>query len=338
VKRLFTMVLIAALAFSLFAGCSNASAGETTAPSEAPLITEPTQSPEEEKVLKIMIIGNSHSNDTFWLLHNVFADQMPDQEVVLGIMYYSGCTVSKHVQFAAAKQKVYEYHCNIDGVWNTAKSVSLDTGLSDQAWDIVVFQGGRGDTENQYNLTGRRALEQIVKNHVAQPYKMMWQITWPSPDDPKFFSADHPVQPPAGWVEYLQNNYDHNTFKQFGVMVDKPNPYLLEDETYEKVISVGAGIMHAHAAVNVPQAALWRDYTHLSDYGRLIAAYTFYAQFTGNAVSEVNIDVIPAALRHWRSRGEGDLTVTEEMKQAIIASANHALKDPWTPLAKPAAN
>lgn len=27
--------------------------------------------------MKIMIIGNSHSQDTFWLLHEAFADQMP---------------------------------------------------------------------------------------------------------------------------------------------------------------------------------------------------------------------------------------------------------------------
>jgi hypothetical protein len=60
----------------------------------------------------------------------------------------------------------------------------------------------------------------------------------------------------------------------------------------------------------------------------------------GNActVSEINIDVIPAALRQKRFRGEGDLIVTEEMKQVIIAAANQALKAPWTAPARPAAN
>ena len=330
-KRLFTMVLIAALAFSLLAGCGNTSTGETT---QAPA---PTQSPEEEKALKIMIIGNSHSNDTFWLLHNVFADQMPDQEVVLGIMYYSGCTVSKHVKFTTENENVYSYHCNIDGVWKSTDEANMDTGLCDQAWDIVVFQGGRGDANNEYNLTGRRALEQIVKDRVAQPYKMMWQITWPSPDDPTFFSADYPVQPPAGWVEYLQTSYNHDTINQYSIMIDKAKSYLVEDETYEKVISTGGGVVYAHAVLGVPQTALWRDYTHLTDYGRLIAAYTFYAQFTGNAVSEINIDVIPSALRQKRFRAEGDLIITEEMKQVIIAAANHALEEPWTAPEKPAA-
>lgn len=331
-KRFFSMLLIAALSISLLTGCSNAPTGET---SQAPALT---QSPEEEKVLKIMIVGNSHSNDTFWLLKNVFADQMPDQEVMLGIMYYSGCTINRHVKFATENQEVYSYHNNTNGTWESKTKVNIDAGLRDQAWDVVVFQGGRGEADNEYNLTGRRALEQIVSERVPQPYKMMWQITWPSPDDPTFYSPEYPVQPPKGWVEDLQQSYGHNIFTQYTVMLDKAETYLVPDKTYEKVISTGAGVMHAHAALDIPQTALWRDYTHLSDFGRLIAAYSFYAQFTGNAVSEVNIDVIPAELRQKRFRAEGDLIVTEEMKEVIIAAANHALEEPWTAPARPAAN
>ena len=214
----------------------------------------------------------------------------------------------------------------------------MDVGLCDQAWDLIVFQGGRGDGDNEYNLTGRRALEQIVKERVAQPYKMLWHITWPAPSDPVFFSEDYPVRPPAKTVEYLKGTYNHDMFKQFEAMMDGRKTYLLEDETYEKVIATGAGVMYAHAVLNVPQVALWRDFFHLTDYGRLIAAYTFYAQFTGNAISEINIDVIPAAMRQKRFIPEGDLVVTEEMKQVIMAAANHALKDPWTVPERPAAN
>lgn len=330
-------VLMLALALLAMTACGGGAVADTSAATTVETTTEPTQTPEEEKALKIMIIGNSHSHDTFWLLHKVFADQMPDQEVVLGVMYYSGCTVDQHVTFSEQKQAVYTYFRNSEGTWDRIEQSTMDYGLRDQAWDIIVFQGGRDDGENEYNLKGRRALEAIVKEHVAQPYKMMWQITWPSPDDPTFFSADYPVKASAGWVEYLEKYYGHDTFYQFKVMVEKTKPYLLEDETYEKVISTGAGVMYAHAARNVPQLELWRDYAHLSDYGRLIAAYTFYAQFTGNPVTEINIDVIPTALREKRSQAKGDLIITEEMKQVIMDSANHVLEDPWTAPERPAA-
>ena len=289
----------------------------------------------EECVLKIMIIGNSHSQDTFWLLHEVFADQMPEQQVVLGVMYYSGCTVTQHVQFTNEDRHVYKYHRNIDGTWENMLEANMDAGLCDQDWDIIVYQGGRRDTNDTYNLTGRRALEQIVSQRVAGPYTSVWQVTWPSPEEPTFYDPSYRVQPPANWVNYLQTNYDHDVFKQFAVMTGKAKEYLLTDDTYDKVICSGAGIMHAHAVLGVPQLELWRDYTHLSDYGRLIAAHAFYTQLTGNKVTRINLDKIPAALRHRYTRSDGDMIITEEMKQVVIRAANAALEDPWTVPTKP---
>lgn len=330
-KRLLCLLLTVLMVLAAFSGC-----GDRTASPESTQAPTPTQSPEDEKALKILVIGNSHGNDTFWLLHEVFADQMPEQEVVLGALYYSGCSVTKHVKFATENQYVYDFHRNSDGTWETMSETNMETALRNQAWDIIVFQGGRGDQDKEYNLSGRRTLEQYVSERVVQPYKMMWHITWPSPEEPTFFDPSYRVQPPSGWVEYLQTNYDHDTFKQFTYMTDKAKEYLIPDETYEKVICSGAGIMHAHAASGVPQLELWRDYTHLSDYGRLIAAYSFYAQITGNAVTEINLEKIPASLRQKYARAEGDLIITEEMKQVIIAAANHALEDAWTAPARPA--
>ena len=287
--------------------------------------------------MKIIVVGNSHSNDTFFLLNKAFQDQLPEKKVTLGALYYSGCSVTKHIKFTAENQPVYDYYRNVNGTWERERGVTIDVGLRDQDWDYVLFQGGKTDNtdESQYNLTGRRTLEQIVSDRVPKPYKMLWQVTWPSPDDPTFFSPEYRVQPPAGYVEYLQDRYGHDSFRQFTYMVDKAKKYLLKDETYDGVICAGAGIMYAHAVLGVPQSALWRDYTHLSDYGRLITAYTFYAQFTGNPITQINIDKIPAEERQKHFRADGDLTVTEEMKRVIIAAANHALEDPWMVPAKP---
>ena len=335
-KRFLPIILAIVCVCSHLVGCSST---ETRQPKPVTgETTEPTQSPEEAEVLKILMLGNSHSNDTFWLLPDVFAEQMPDQKVFLGFMYYSGCTIDQHITFIKDQESVYNYYWYEDGKWKVKTDTEMETGLCDQAWDIIAFQSGRGDSDSTFNLKGRRTLEKLVKARVEEPFKMIWHITWPSPSDPTFFSPTYPVQPPSGWVDFLESNYNHDTFKQFESMVTTAKANLLEDETYDKVISTGGGIMYAHAALNVPQTDLWRDYTHLSDYGRLVAAYTFYAQFTGNAISEVNIDVIPAAMRQKRFREEGDLVITEEMKQVIITAANHALQDPWTVPAKPAAN
>ena len=60
-------------------------------------------------------------------------------------------------------------------------------------------------------------------------------------------------------------------------------------------------------------------------------------QLIGRPINEVGMDVVPANMRHIRFQELGDLAVTQEMKQVIVRSANHALEDPWTvPAAKQA--
>ena len=83
-KRIVTLFLCLLLCFA--AGCGSTTYGENTQPTTQN--TTPTESPEEAKVLKIMILGSSRSVNTFQLLYDVFKDQMPEQELVLGIMYY----------------------------------------------------------------------------------------------------------------------------------------------------------------------------------------------------------------------------------------------------------
>ena len=82
--------------------------------------------------------------------------------------------------------------------------------------------------------------------------------------------------------------------------------------------------MYAHAVLGVPQAELWRDYTHLGDYGRLVAAYGFYTQFTGKPVTEIKLTTIPANFFK-STMGSEDRTLTEMEKAILIESVNNAL-------------
>ena len=345
-KRIFSLILTFLMVASLRYGCSGEPAPTTeaagttipeTTSETVPETIAPTQSPEEAEVLKIMVIGNSHSNDAFWLLQYAFADQMPEQELILGAMYYSGCSIDQHIQFTTERQNVYAYHKNENGKWKSIEDVPLEAGLCDQAWDVIVFQAGSSDiADKTLNQDGRRVLEQIVSERVPQPYTMVWHSSWPSPNDPTFFSPTYEVQPPSGTQQRLLERYGHDPFVQFEHMVTIVKDNILGDDTYEMAISTGAGVMYAHAVLGVPQLDLWRDYTHLSDYGRLIAAYCLYAQYTGNPIETINLDRIPASDRVRRAREKGDLIITEEMKQVIIAAANYSMENPWTVPAKPA--
>ena len=89
-------------------------------------------------------------------------------------------------------------------------------------------------------------------------------------------------------------------------------------------------MMYADKERKIPDKDLFRDHTHLSDYGCLLVAYAFYAQYTGKPVTAINLTGIPAHLRHKSTQALGDLEVTEEMKEAIIKTVDYTLSNPWS--------
>ncbi len=287
--------------------------------------------------MKILIVGNSHSGDTFWLLKEVFSDQY-DGDVVLGYLYYSGCSINQHVSFAENNEYVYDYNYNADGEWFKYKDASLEMALQDQNWDYVVLQPTKSDMTEDMNLAKRRTLEAIIHKNVPQPYNLIWHVTWANPDEDKFFEPDWPYQKaPAGYKANLIQKYGFNADVQFEQCITSNVKSILPDDTYDKKICTGSAVMYSLWNLGLPLDNIYRDYTHLNDYGRLMAAYSFYAQFMGEKITEVGIDVVPVRLRNNLFQMFGDLQITEEMKQVIIESVNNSVDHPWEVIHKPAA-
>lgn len=278
---------------------------------------------------RILIIGNSHSVDAFWQLSQALRDLIPGIDPVLGVAYYSGCSITQHIQFGTGNEPAYRYYKNTDGQWDIRPEFTLDAMLQDEPWDIVFLQAAKSDLDDTLNRDGRRTLEAFVNKRVKNPHRFLWHTSWPSPNDEHFFSPEHKPQPPAGYKERLINLYGFNPITQFTVLTSKAKEHILTDETYPTAVCTGAAIMHAHFVLGVPQIELWRDYTHLNDFGRLVVAYAMAAQLAGQPVERVSVDTVPVSQRHPQYRELGDLTVTEEMKQIIIRASNHALQDPW---------
>ena len=207
---------------------------------------------------------------------------------------------------------------------------TLKYAVTAQPWDVVFLQAGKSDLDDTLNLEKRRELEEYVNAHLPNEHRFAWHTSWPSPNDEYFFSDECIRKPPSGYQENLIRLYGFDPLRQFTVLTDKAKNHILTDDTYSFAICTGAGIRYANRVLNVSQRAIYRDYTHLSGLGRLIAAYSFYAQFTGKALEEIKVDVIPAHHRQRYFQADGDLVVTEEMKEIILSSANHALADPWT--------
>ena len=331
---------VLAIALSLAAVCVLlcSSAAETTTPDEslsvdvhAPVVAgDGAYIDTTAKRMRILIIGNSHSIDAFHLLYMAYKDQYPNTDLCLGICHYNGASIDEHVRFARRNSKAYRYLKNEKGRWvitikNTMKSV-----LRDEPWDVIMIQPAKEDlADKTLNLSGRRALESKVDHWMRTPYKLIWHISWPSPNDEMFFSPDYVRQPPKGYKDKLTRLYGFNPKTQFSLMLCMTRAHILEDDTYYSAVCSGTSVMQAHLEQGVPQSELWRDYTHLSDYGRLMVGYALVVQLTGCPIEEVGVDTIDKYSRHVQYRDLGDMTVTEEMKRSIVIAANHTLENAW---------
>ena len=315
-KRIILYALCLLLLMNLVA------CGSTQAPETVPttyLDTDSTESPEEADVLKIMILGSSRSVNTFQLLYEVFKDQMPDQKLVLGIMYYSGCSMAMHVNFIKNNQPVYHYYRNTDGYWEIIQEVNMDTGLKDQNWDVILLQAGSGDLDNRLNEGGRKFLKDYVDKLVSHPHALWWHSTWFNSTDPDLYKAPKTAEDAA----------KVDQFAQLTATNDAAKAYALTDPMFAGHITSGTPMMYALKELGVAEKDLFRDHTHLSDFGCLLVGYAWYAQYTGIPVTEIKLDTIPARLRHASYQSLGDLQVTEEMKEIILKTVDYTLKNPW---------
>ncbi len=277
--------------------------------------------------MKMLLIGNSHSLDVFHLLKEVLDAHLPEEQTVLGVLYYQGCSITQHIDFYEKATPVYRYYKNESGSWEILRDCTFETALRDEPWDVVFTQAAKSDLDETMNLAGRRRLKEIVDRYLPRGYVNAWHTSWPSPNDETFFSPTYHRQPPAGYKDRLVELYGFDPIRQFTVLTEMGKKHILTDDAYSLAVCSGGAILFAHLQLKVPQLALWRDYTHLSDYGRIIVAYAMFAQLTGKPVERILVNRIPAPLRF--SEQSEDLILTDAMKEVILRSANHSLAHPW---------
>ena len=332
-KKLISLALCLVLILSLLSGCQKAPAEttpDTTAPAE-------TQSPEEAKVLKILNIGNSHGVDSAWLLYDVLKAEMPEQEIVVADLYYSGA-LFEHVDNVKKEAAIYSYFENTSGQWKETQNTTITYGLQAQHWDYVVFnESSRHLGLDKWMTNGN--LEwfiDYINEQIDYDYKLVYNMTWSNPTDEIFHTDPNRMQPPSTFKNSYMVDYGFDRVKHYNALVEKTKQYIETNEAFDHILHLATPVQYATEILKVPQADtlrimdMYRDYTHLSDFARLMVAYMWYAELFGiEEITDVKIDVIPARMRATaREKGMGDLEMTKEHKDIIIESVNHALKNP----------
>ena len=288
----------------------------------------------EDKVLKVLVIGNSHGLDATNLLYEVFHHEGIPAEydnVILGAIYTGGCSVSTHASNALNDLR-YDYWMKNDGTqenraWVKTEDPTTREVLEDENWDIVLLQEMNTSSAREEYFTNDNieTVFTFVTNTLGYEPEFMWNMIWANPEIPESYvnylysngddgsgdnvgsgaeGDDNDTSEPAeiarrlawifqtqqpGALELWGKNYvklwENNRQVMYNNIVSNVHNYVVGKSVHsigmDDVMPNATAIQYAIEWMGMDEQDMYRDYTHVSDLGRLTVAYLWYAKLTG---------------------------------------------------------
>ncbi|MBQ3126742.1 MAG: DUF4886 domain-containing protein [Clostridia bacterium] len=271
-------------------------APETTADPET--TTLPAENNAPPKSLKILAIGNSFSSDAMQYLYQIAADAGVE-EIVLGNLYYGGCSLAQHLGFAQVDSPSYKYYKNTTGTWQTTDNYRMSSAIADEDWDYISLQqtSKTCGLRESYGDTMTQLIDYVrARNSTAE---LIWHMTWAYQQD-----STHSSFP----------NYGRSQQKMYDMIIDVVENCIEPESRFSLIIPCMTSIQNARTSFLGD--TLTRDGYHL-DYniGRYIAGLTWYAAITGAPIDDIAYN--PSVS-----------TISEDMLAAAKEAVKHAIAVP----------
>ena len=290
--------------------------------------------PTESEKTKILLLGNSHSLDTFLALPEICKAEGCNN-YVFGVAYRAKGSLTIHESNMINQVEDYIYYLsNPDvsgGIWRkpvgkdyngTPAKSTADYILGAEDWDYVFIQIGSGEVLNaDIHASSRQTVVNRIKS-IRPNAKIGTTCSWLAP------YSDDPNANMSKWISTYEayNRVGSTPAEHFKVHCDAMKNYILPDPVYSSNNCVGTAIYYANQVLGVSSDDLYRDPVHMSQFGRGLAAYSFLTQFLCKAIDEVRLTTLSGAVA---PSGNDSLTLTDEQKNIIKSSANCALNNPW---------
>lgn len=221
----------------------------------------------QEKVMKILAVGNSFSRDAVeqYLWDLADAD---GKKCIIGNLYIGGCPISRHVDNARNDAPAYEYRkIGTDGIRVQTDNKRLDEALREEQWDIVTVQQASYDSGNYDSFSLLPELVAYIRARVPSYTKVLFHQTW----------------------AYAQTS-DHSGFKRYGN--NQMTMYRAISECSARAARENElqGIIPAGTAIQIARSTELGDNLNADGYhldhlvGRYIAACTWYEYIFKNNV------------------------------------------------------
>lgn len=330
-KRVYCLFLaVLMLACFLLPACGNTNSdeGNETTLQE----TEPAQ---EAKVMKILTLGSSSSVDSNHMINLVAATEGIGEyeEIVIGTLYYSGCSLERHVKFLTENSPKYTLYLSStatpDQPPKTMDNITMQDALRFDYWDIIVLQESNGKSDLEDSFTGNNipTIRDYVNTHKLNPLaQFAWHFTGVPATDPDLLST-YP-QTPNPYVEQM-SKYNNDRKAYFAPRAANIEKFIATDESYKFIVCSGTATMNASTTYLVEKDLL-RDYTHATDLSRVILSYTWYANLMGlDKLEAIHLNAIPKAFLKSTQNKLVDRPLTDMEKAIILESVNNALANPY---------
>ena len=132
----------------------------------------------EAKLIKVLAIGNSFSQDAVEQYLYELAHAQGDS-LVIGNAYIPACSINMHLDNLKTSAPKYAYRKVVGGVKTEEKGVSLQRIILDEPWDVITLQQASllsGLSESYKNLPAlHRAVKLLATNHQVE---LWWHMTW----------------------------------------------------------------------------------------------------------------------------------------------------------------
>lgn len=309
-KKLLSFLLCPLLLLP-FCACGS-TAGNHSAPTETQDSYVPTVDPKtplsDGKTLKMLCITSSFGLNTTELLYEIAKDQGAT-DVMVARLYYSGCKLYQHVEFANTDAPVYQYTKNSTDTWQRQLDTTLLYGLQDEDWDIIFLQQGAHDAGRieTYKDYIDQIMAYVHKNKTNPNARFIWNMTWA-------FQHDNDSNT-------FMTAYQGDQMAMYNMILDCVREKVLPRTDFAAIIPSGTAVQNARTSYFGD--TLTKDTMHLNNLGRVIAGYATWAALTGKPISQINLPPVNSYdLKDY-------LILSESDKAVIIEAVNNAIANPY---------
>lgn len=223
----------------------------------------------DDGALKVLMIGNSFSQDTCYLSYQA-AKAMGIENVEISNLYIGAGSISDHIYRHKTGATAVFQTVSSSGKW-TSENATLEEAVKSKNWDFIIFQQVSSLSGEACSFESVNALIDIVEP-MCPSARLAWNMTWAYQsdfDDSRF------------------DRYERNQAKMYNAIISATKEKIVSNNKLEIIVPTGTVIQNVRTSYIGDTVT--RDGYHLNEtVGRQIAALALVHALTGVEIDGVN--------------------------------------------------